>query len=104
MSEENDLTIEAKKLVSDFQDTVAYKSYQQLLKSQESNARLLKLDKDRKDLQSKIKYLSPEKQKEAIKLCKELNDEYNNDPLIVNLRQAKEEVLNLLYPLNNTGL
>jgi hypothetical protein len=55
-------------------------------------------------LQSTIKLLNGSKRDEVMKVCKELQIEYDNNPLVINYLTAKEEVLKLIEPLTETKL
>ncbi len=104
MNEIEDLTSKAMKLLEDFSGLDVVRRYHELLKAVEEDTRLSSLKKQRESLQSSIRYLKDEKKDEAIKACKEMQIEYDNDPLVINMRQQKEEILKLIEPLTETLL
>lgn len=104
MSEIDEITLQAEKLLEDFSRLDTVRRYHALLKAVEEDTHLSSIKKQRESLQSSIRFLKNEKKDEAIKACKELQIEYDNDPLVINMRQQKEEVLKLIEPLTETVL
>jgi cell fate (sporulation/competence/biofilm development) regulator YlbF (YheA/YmcA/DUF963 family) len=70
----------------------------------ENDEYLIKIKTQREKLQSTIKLLNGSKRDEVMKVCKELQIEYDNNPLVINYLTAKEEVLKLIEPLTETKL
>lgn len=101
---EEELYEEASKLLSDFQTLKEYTRYQALKKALQEDQDLQKLLSDRKRLQGDIKYLHGEKRAECIRICKKLQDEYDSSPLVINFKEAKEELLKILSVLTEASL
>ncbi|MCR4697922.1 MAG: YlbF family regulator [Bacilli bacterium] len=104
MSEIEELTLQAEKLLADFTSLDAVKRYKELKAAVENDEYLIKIKTQREKLQSTIKLLNGSKRDEVMKVCKELQIEYDNNPLVINYLTAKEEVLKLIEPLTETKL
>lgn len=104
MNEIDGLNQKAEDLLSDFKSLDIVKRYQSVATSLKEDERLQKLKHDREKLQASIKYLKNEKKDEALKACKEMQIEYDNDPLVINYLSLKEEILELIKPLTETKL
>ena len=104
MSEIVELTLQAEKLLADFTSLDAVKRYKELKAAVENDEYLIKIKTQREKLQSTIKLLSGPKRDEVMKVTKELQIEYDNNPLVINYLTAKEEDLKLIEPLTETKL
>lgn len=104
MNEFSDLSVDIEKILSDFESTPAYQRYRGLKKVLEEDSHLTEIKRQRETLQQSLKYLKNEKKDEAIEVCKELQIEYDNNPIVVNYKEAEQELLKLLEPLTETKL
>mgnify|MGYP003399605344 CR=1 FL=1 len=96
--------VEADKLLSDFQSLELVKRYKEAKASLESNKRLQDLKRQREDLQKSIRFLAPKEKEEAFKKARALEKEYQEDPLVINVTSLKEEIYQLLAPLQEANL
>lgn len=92
MREEEELLSKADQLVSDFSKTDTYLLYKKLKQEVDSNERLNHLIESRKALQKGLRYRDTEKKRAALKAAKDLQDEFDNDPLVINLKAQEQEV------------
>lgn len=104
MNEIEELKKEAQNLISDFKGLEIVKRYHLLKRTLEEDVHLNEIRIQREKLQSSIKLLKNDKKDEAIKICKELQIEYDNSPLVINYRCIKEELLDLIKPLTEAKL
>lgn len=102
MNEIESLLNEADEIVKAFKDLELYKKYKILKKNVENDAHLRQIKTDREKLQPTIKFLKGAKKDEAMKICKELQIEYDNSPLVINYLNAKNELLDLIRILTET--
>ena len=103
MREEEELLSKADQLVSDFTKTDTYLLYKKLKQEVDSNERLNHLIESRKALQKGLRYRDNEKKRAALKAAKDLQDEFDNDPLVINYKHLREEVFALIQPLEEAG-
>ncbi len=103
MSEEEILT-EIDSFVFDFKNLDIVKRYQVVKEAVKNDAHLNSIEEQRKILQKGIKYMKDAKKDECIKACKELQIEYDNDPLVINYKALKDEIYQLLSYLNDLVL
>ncbi len=103
MSEEEILT-EIDSFVFDFKKLDIVKRYQVVKEAVKNDAHLNSIEEQRKILQKGIKYMKDAKKDECIKACKELQIEYDNDPLVINYKALKGEIYQLLSYLNDLVL
>lgn len=101
---EEELYQEVDKLLLDFSSLALTKRYQIAKKALAEDQHLQQIDQQRKKLQHGIRYLPDDKKHDRILACKKLQEEYDNHPLVINYRQLKEEVLQLIKPLTETRL
>ncbi len=94
MSEEEELLSKADQLVKDFIQTDTYLLYKKLKEEVNSNERLNHLMESRKALQKGLRYRDNEKKAAALKAAKDLQSEFDNDPLVINLKAQEEELKN----------
>ena len=104
MNEFSDLSADIETLLSDFESTPAFQRYRSLKSILEKDFHLTEIKKQRETLQQSLKFLKNEKKDEAIKICKELQIEYDNNPIVINFKEAEKELLELLKPLTETKL
>ncbi len=104
MNEIEDLYLQADQLLNDFSSLNIVQRYHFLKRELEQDAHLQEIKKTREDFQSKLKYISSEKKDEVLSLCKRLDIEYKNDPLVINLLSVKEEIDDIIKPLTETKL
>lgn len=95
---------EAEKLLEDFRNLGLVKRYQAAKKSLEENERLSLLKKEREDLQHSLRFFTGEEKKEGFEKARELEKQYQEDPLVINYETLKEEVYQLLAPLTEANL
>ena len=103
MSEEEILS-EIDSFVFDFKNLEIVKHYQVVKEAVKNDAHLNSIEEQRKILQKGIKYMKDAKKDECIKACKELQIEYDNDPLVINYKALKAEIYQLLSYLNDLVL
>lgn len=103
MSEEEILS-EIDSFVFDFKTLDIVKRYQVVKEAVKNDAHLNSIEEQRKILQKGIKYMKDAKKDECIKACKELQIEYDNDPLVINYKALKDEIYQLLSYLNDLVL
>ncbi len=103
MSEEEILS-EIDSFVFDFKNLEIVKRYQVVKEAVKNDAHLNSIEEQRKILQKGIKYMKDAKKDECIKACKELQIEYDNDPLVINYKALKAEIYQLLSYLNDLVL
>ena len=104
MTELEELYDKVDSLLASFHKLPIVQKYQALSLAIKEDKHLMEIKGQRERLQSSIRYLKNEKKDEAIKACKELQIEYDNDPLIINFLSIKEEILKLIEPLTETKL
>lgn len=104
MTEIERLQEEADMLLEHFRSLELVKRYQLLQKALKEDKRLSDIKKRREDLQSSLRFLSSNERSQALKTCKELQEEYESSPLYINYMSCKEEVLKLIEPLTETKL
>lgn len=104
MTELESLYEKADSLIASFHCLPVVRRYQELSLAIAKDEHLTKIKKQRETLQASLRYLKNEKKDEAIKACKQLQIEYDNDPLIINFLSLKEEILKLTEPLTETKL
>jgi cell fate (sporulation/competence/biofilm development) regulator YmcA (YheA/YmcA/DUF963 family) len=104
MTELDELYDKVDSLLASFHDLPIVQKYQALSSAIKEDKHLMEINEQRERLQSSIRYLKNEKKDEAIKACKELQIEYDNDPLVINFLSTKEEILKLIEPLTETKL
>lgn len=101
---EEELESRIDSLLSAFLDLPETKRYLALKKALKEDKRLNGILEEMTSLQKKARLLpSPEKEK-MLKKAKELYDTYREDPLVINLRSGKKELLELLRPLSDFRL
>lgn len=98
---EIELLKEADTLIEEFKSLELVKEYQRVKVAIDSDLHLKEIEEQRKRLQSSIKYLKDAKKDECIKAAKELQIEYDNNPLVINYRTLKAEIMNLLSVLSS---
>lgn len=101
MSEKDELLKEVDDLVSSLHSLPLYQRYVSLKKSIHEDKHLQDLLKNEEDIKKSLKFLRNEEKQEAIKKAKQYLDEYNNNELVVNYNSVKQELLELLSPLNS---
>ena len=99
MTEEENLSIEIKKLIDDFYSLDVVKKYLALKSEVESDSHLVSIKKEREDIQKNLKNITGEDKIKAMDLARSLFAEYENDPLVINYKSAKDEVVSLLNAL-----
>ncbi len=104
MTEIERLQEEAEKLLDHFCSLDLVKRYHLLEKALKEDKRLSDIKKRRENLQSSLRFLSSAERSQALKTCKELQEEYESSPLYVNYLSCREEVLKLIEPLTETKL
>lgn len=85
-------------LVNDFYSLDLYKKYLIIKEEIEKDLELTKLKKEKDFLQKNLKNYHGKEKKEAFKLARELNDEYDYSPLITNFNSIKKQLEELLSP------
>ncbi len=98
---EDEIQIEIDAFLADFNDLDVVKRYKIIKDALKEDQHLKEIEEKRTILQKGIKYMKDAKKDECIKACKELQIEYENDPLVINYKALKEEVLSLLSYLND---
>lgn len=101
MSEKEDLLKEIDILVDSFKSLPIYNRYISLKKAINEDKHLQDLLKNEEDIKKSLKFLKNEEKQEAIKKAKSYLEEYNNSELVLNYKACKEELLELLEPLNS---
>lgn len=96
---EEELLLEALSLSESFQELDIVKRYLICKKNISENKYLNEILDERIKLQKTIKDLKDEKKDECIKKCKELQIEYDNNPLVINYKELKNEIFELLKPI-----
>ncbi len=104
MTEIESLYQKANQLLKDFSSLEIVSRYHFLKNALKEDSHLQEIKKTREDFQSKLKYISSEKKDEVLSLCKRLDIEYRNDPLVINLLSTKEEIDEIIKPLTETKL
>lgn len=104
MKETEDLCQRIDALFDDFLTVDCVKTYLALSQAVFRDPKLTELKRKREEMQKSLRFLSNEKKDECIKMCKELQIAYDEDPLVVNCRSAYQEVLSLLDPISQTKL
>ncbi len=92
MRDEDRLRAKADSLIKDLKTVDCLLLYKKLKKEVEDNPRLCRIDRQRKKVQAGLKFLPPEKKKEAYLAAKKLQEEYDSDPLLINLKAQEKEV------------
>ncbi len=87
-----------------FQELDIVKRYRIVKEAVKEDKHLKELEEKRTILQKGIKYMKDAKKDECIKACKELQIEYENNPLVINYKSLKEDILSLLSYLNDLVL
>ena len=100
---EEELLKRADELVASFCELDVVKRYREVKKTLAQNKRLCSLQQERKAIQSHLKEIKTLEKDALIKRCKELQIEYDNDPLVINYKHLKEEVFALIQPLEEAG-
>ena len=104
MSEEERLLKEVDRLLEDFKSSEPYQRYRKLKDEVDQNERLNQLIESRKALQKGLRYRDETKKREALLAAKKLQEEYDNDPLVVNLKAQEKEVKDRLRVLTEEKL
>lgn len=99
---EEELYSETESLIEQFRLLDSVKQYKGLKKALRGDKRLNGIEADRKRLQANIKFLKNAKKDECMKICKELQIEYDNDPLVINYRESKAEIDDILSILTDS--
>lgn len=98
---EDEIRMETDAFLADFNELDIVKRYKVIKEALKADMHLKEIEEKRTILQKGIKYMKDAKKDECIKACKELQIEYENDPLVINYKALKEEVLSLLSYLND---
>lgn len=98
MNETEKLKKEAFLLANDFSTLDLYKKYLIIKEEIEKDAELSKLKKEKDFLQKNLKNYHGKEKEEAFKLARELNDEYECSPLIINFNSIKKQLEEILSP------
>lgn len=101
---EAELLKETDSLLSDFRSLEVVKRYQALKKALDENQHLQEINEKRINLQKGLRYLNDYKKDECIKACKELQIAYDSDPLVINYREMKQQILELIEVLTKAHL
>ena len=104
MNEIDELNLEIDKLISSFASLDVVKNYKSLKKAVENDPHLNEILQRREELQKSVKQLPFDQKNEVLRECLKLQQEYDNSPLVINLKVSKEEVLKLIEPLTETKL
>lgn len=99
---EEELYSETESLIEQFRLLDSVKQCKELKKALRDDKRLNEIETDRKRLQANIKFLKDAKKDECMKICKELQIEYDNDPLVINYRESKAEIDDILSILTDS--
>lgn len=91
----NDLIKMAEELVSNYQSLPLYKRYISLKNEIDNNKRLNDILRRQEEMKRSLKFLDANERKEVILKCQNLLDEYNNDPLVINFKNVKEELADI---------
>ncbi len=96
-----DIKSKVEEIVSDFQSLDVYKFFIAAKNEIENSERLNNIQKEIKEKKAQIKLLVNDKEKlmEHIAHIKELEEEYDNDPLVINYNYYKDELNVLVEPL-----
>lgn len=85
-------------LANDFFSLDLYKKYLIIKEEIEKDVELNKLKKEKDFIQKNLKNFHGKEKEEAFKLAKQLNDEYDCMPLIINFNSIKKQLEELLSP------
>ena len=91
----NDLIKMAEELVSNYQSLPLYKRYISLKNEIDNNKRLNDILRRQEEMKRSLKFLDASERKEVILKCQNLLDEYNNNPLVINFKNVKEELADI---------
>jgi len=96
-----DIKSKVEEIIADFQSLDIYKFFVAAKNEIDNSERLNNLKKDIKEKKAQIKLLvnDKEKLKKHIAHIKELEEEYDNDPLVINYNYYKDELNLLVEPL-----
>ncbi len=101
---ERELLDKIDNLLRDFRELSETRRYLALKKAVEEDRRLALLLEESRALQKKARLLPTPNKEAMLEKAKSLYREYEEDPLVVNLRSCKEELLDLLRPLSDFRL
>lgn len=102
MTEAEELMQKAKNLVDACHELPQYKRYQALKEELHKNKELNDLLKQSSLMKNSARFLSGQEKQDTLKRAKEYYDRYEEDPLVINYKAAKEELIYLLSPLIET--
>lgn len=101
---EEELYQAVSQLLEDFRSLELVQRYRAAKQALASDDRLQTIEEQRKKLQHGIRYLPDDKKHDCIRACKELQEEYESHPLVINYQTLKDEVLELIKPLTEAHL
>lgn len=101
MTEKEELEKDTDKLIEDFRNLDLYKRYIALKKAVKEDKHLQDLRKNEEDIKKSLKYLKNKEKQDAISKAKAYLDEYNKSELVTNYNAVKNELLQLLKPLDS---
>lgn len=91
-------------LLDSFESLPEVKRHRLLKKAVQEDSRLQRLLSSYRSLQTEARRLPLSQRKEKLRKAQEAYLEYENDPLVVNLKASREEILALLSPLSQFHL
>lgn len=103
MSEIEELEEKVRELISDYHALPQYKRYKILKDAIHDSNELQALLTQSVQMKNSARFLAKEEKEDVLKKAKELYDLYENDPLVVNYKAAKQELIDLLLPLLEAG-
>lgn len=98
---EEELILQAKNLVKEFHNLEEFKQYEKIKKAISKNKRLKFLSSEIKKHKDNLPLLGKQVQLKTLVKIKELKDEYDSHPLVVNYNQLKNQLIELLTPLTD---
>ncbi|MFA6830542.1 MAG: YlbF family regulator [Bacilli bacterium] len=104
MTEKEELIQQAIQLTDDFKSLPLYQRYLSLKEALKNDQRLSDLLKEYELLKGSLKFLSGDEKKKTLEKAQGLFKTYEEDPLVVNFRQAKYDLLLLIDPLSKASL
>lgn len=104
MSEEEKILKHAESLYENFKELPAVRSYFITKAAVENDPELIEIQKRRTELRKTAKTLPYAEHLKAIQELKELDDRYQNHPLIINLKADYDRLMELLSPMTKVTL
>lgn len=97
----NELINKANRLSKEFQNLEEYKEYKKIEKAISKNKRLKYLSEEIEKKKKSLPLLGKKVQLQTLIEIKKLKDEYDSHPLVVNYKQLKNQLIELLKPLTD---